>query len=464
MSSIFDDVKDYKENLLNKPDFTYSGLVIFCFIICILDYELILPFLEGNGIILTFKERTSLYSGSSLLYGLYWFHLRRGPIFKTGENGIFFAFNKIDSKTEDTLNILYQKMIASVESENISSKIKIKILPSHISVLNEKQAALIRRKSKAKVLIWGNVERGTINGKNKDLCFNNTIRFTFEHRLNRQGLYNFNKNISKIILRKDWSINESEQIIDRDYVVNNMKEISLYFIGWVLVLSPVRIDIDAGIEILGRIFVKYKEKIELDYDEKILVSKIEWLIGEYFAINFFNINPRIRDKNKGDKIERAKQLLEGVKDINIDKKYYILDECIINLLEGNISLAFENAEIATKITGGSSPFYSLAFLNYYTGKLGDGFANLKKAIGRNVPFDLLLIVEWYQEALSEDREKKYLNFPIGQIYYNLLKEADPQRSIAQESLSKFVDDYQMSLDPTILKMIDEASLMLKKIK
>ncbi len=74
------------------------------------------------------------------------------------------------------------------------------------------------------------------------------------------------------------------------------------------------------------------------------------------------------------------------------------------------------------------------------------------------------IVGWYEEALSENNDKKYLNFPIGQIYYNLLESADPQRTVTRESLSQFVADYKDNKDMTISEMVDEANKMLNKIK
>lgn len=157
LSKEADDLEKFIKNI--KPTFLYLFLGE---IIIIALFSLFFSLIE-KVFTLNFGLKLVIIFCFVILYFLYWYYKRKLPKFSEDENGILFAFNKIDTKTKEELDILFKKVTSNIEAENLESKVKIKILPEHISILNFKRSKEIREKSKAKVVIWGDVESGTIN-------------------------------------------------------------------------------------------------------------------------------------------------------------------------------------------------------------------------------------------------------------------------------------------------------------
>ncbi len=268
-----------------------------------------------------------------LIFVWHWIRKRNLPIFATDKNGILFAFSKINPKTQEILDILCKKIVASIESENLKSNIEIKILPEHISIFNPTKAKKIREKSKAKVVIWGGVESGTVNSQKKELIIGDPmIRFTYETKINEKKIDYFNQNISNIISIETWMIDEKEQIVGRNYLSRNIKIFSFYLIGWTLILSNIESDRDDGVKILQQILKDYKKRINLNNDEKLMVFNLDVQITLYYNEKIRNMNFRFTDKNNNEKIKIGRKLLNDSINSGISNKY-ILFECILDFLE-----------------------------------------------------------------------------------------------------------------------------------
>ena len=465
---MIEDFSDFEEKYVKNISPSFLGLffgeiatlVIILIIIFLIETILVL--------VLSYELKLLFILFALALYFLYWYSKRKIPKFKSDENGILFAFNKIDIKTKGELDILYKKVISNIESENLESKIKVVILPEHISILSLEKSKEIRENSGAKVVIWGGVESGTINPQKKALFISPTIRFTYETRIRREKIPFFNQNISNVVLDKTWVIDEKEQKIGRDYLSKNIKIFSLYLIGWTLILSNSKSERENGNKILQQILKEYKERNNLNNDEKLMVSNIEGQIVLYYNEKIRDMNFRFMDKSNKEKIQKGRKLLSVAVGGGVDKDKYLLFECILDFLENQPKeILIEKLKKEIESTNGKDApvFYSLAFVEYYDGDIEKGFKYLKKAIKLVTPVDQMSsIVGWYQEALFEKSDKKYLNFPIGQIYYNLLEQADPERKIAKESLSQFVSDYKENKDTVIIEGVNEANRMLNKIK
>lgn len=464
MSDIVNESLEFKENFLDKKVTSISELFIGIILITII-ISVILSFVN-DILILSQAEKIFIIMLFYVLYIFLWFSNRRCPKFKSDENGVLFAFNKIDKETEKILDTLYKKVISDIGSKNFQSRIKVNVLPANISILNTETAKKVREKSKAKVLIWGNAESSTINNEKKNLILDKNIFFTYEHRLGyKDGIKFFNQNISNVILRRNWNVDSSEQKIGRDHISENISDISLYLIGCSLILSPFVKDRVDGEEILAKIFKRYKAREgALNYDEKHMLGITELFLGRNFINDFIEMYFRLKDKNNKEKLSKGRDMIDRVANIGINESFYILNICILDLLEGNASLSFKHALESVKILNKScSSFYTLAFLSYYQGNLEKGFSYLKRAIKNNNSEELSSLVGWYEDALEEDNNKIYLNFSIGQMYYNLLEEFDCNRKIAKEALSNFVSFYEKEQDSIIIKMVNESRLMLKKI-
>lgn len=453
--------KIFVENL--KPTFfnLFIGIVLI-FVLFATFFDLTKEVLPWNT---ELKQKIIIFF--CLIFFWLWIRKRNLPIFTTDENGILFAFNRVCPETQKILNILYKKVITDIKLENTKSNIDVKFLPEHITVLNPEKAKKIREKSKAKVVIWGDTESGTINSQKKELIIS-MIRFTYETKIEEKKIPFFNQSITNVILKESWMIDEKEQVIERDYLSKNIKLFSFYLIGWTLVLSNSESDRNNGVEILQQILKNFKKRNNLTNDEKLIVLNLEIQITSYYNEKIRNMNFRFTDKNNNEKIKIGRELLSDIINSEVDRNKYLLFECILDFLENkprDVLIEKLKKEVEYTNRNDAPVFYSLAFVEYYYGYLENGFKYLKKAINLITPVDQMSsIVGWYEEALLEDNDKKYLKFPIGQIYYNLLESADPERKIVKESLNQFILDYKENKDMIVLEMIDEAEKMLNKIK
>lgn len=300
------------------------------------------------------------------------------------------------------------------------------------------------------------------------MIINPIIKFTYETRIKKEKIQFFNQNISNIILDKAWMVDEKEQKIERNYLSRNIKVFSLYLIGWTLILSNLESDRDIGVKILQRILKDNNKRNNLTNDEKLMVLNLQVQVALYYNEKVRDMNFRLTDSHNKEKIQKGRELLNDMVDSGIGEYEYLLFECTLDFLENKseeiLIKKIKKVEELTNMNS-SPPFYSLAFIYYYNGNFRKGFKYLKKAIKLITPVNQMSsIVGWYEEALSENSNKKYLNFPIGQIYYNLLESADLERKIVKESLTQFVLDYKENKDMVIIEMINEANKMLNKIK
>jgi len=393
-----------------------------------------------------------------LLSIIYWIIIvRKLPKFGKEEIGILIALTGIDKLTDDELIKLHKKTDSIILSENLNGKIKTKSVPIRLIPKIEKEAHILREKCRAKLIIWGNVDRGNINNQAHTIFI--PIFFSYQVKLSQKQFSPLQKNISNLVKQRKWLIADNNNAIDRSYLAENIEEVSLYIIGIVLFFNA---NLDQSIDLFSKIFKKYKLKQNLSNEDKIAINNIKFMVHSVYASRTRNLQLWSGNKKIEENIKQATVLVQKMKELDFDLS--------ASLVEAQIAFAQRNIPLSKKICQGAlknnpknpAIYFSLAFLFFYENDLPKAYMSFFGAL-QNHPFivgeQFISLARWYIEALNEDPKKEYLNFPLGILYCDLIKD----KILATEYLKKFIHIYGNSKDKILTKMTYHAQKRIKKI-
>lgn len=384
------------------------------------------------------------------------FVIRRLPKFSVDQIGILIALTGSDQATDEELIRLHRKIDTIIIQEGFKGKIIVKSVPIRLVPKEEKKAHSLRDKCNARLIIWGNVDRGNINNQAHTIFV--PIFFSYKVNLNQRDFAPLHRNISNILKQRKWLIADNNNAIDRTYLAENIEEISIYIIGLVLYFNK---DLDKAIDLLLRILKKYQSKQFQSEDDKIAMNNIRNLIENTYGSKIRSLELWPGSKKIEESIKLANSLTEEIKDFGFNS--------FALLIEAQVAFAQRNLSVSRKICHecfkyypkNPAPYFSLAFLAYYEKDLDDGFKYLFQALGNNVFLigdQFISLARWYIESLNEDPKKLYLNFPLGIMYNDLIKD----KILAIEYLEKFVNNYKEDESKIFKKMIYESKKRLKK--
>jgi hypothetical protein len=174
------------------------------------------------------------------------------------------------------------------------------------------------------------------------------------------------------------------------------------------------------------------------------------------------MNLQLHDRADTNKIKKGLKILQEIKEAGIRPSHFLL-EGIINLLQNKMPDSFKSIENAIKSAppDDSAPHFSMAFLKFYNGNIEEGVKELHIATRRGMKKGLdgmASIIGWYEEALVENKNKKYLNYPLG-ILYNEVN----QKILEKECLSLFLNDFRENQTVIIKQMKYEAEKRLRRL-
>jgi len=285
------------------------------------------------------------------------------------------------------------------------------------------------------LIVWGDADYG--NHKSEAHTFLKPIHFSYRVQLHPQEANILGNEIKKVLTNKKWSIRESDNLIEREYIANNLEEVALYIIGAVLYFSSRD---DEAIEFIQKVIDKYSYKQNASFDDKVAFFNIKiLLLGIYRRkINELELWPNSRKRS--EEIAKARVIIT-----ELDRNKFLqnarLLESAVDFAEGG-NRAKDLALEAYKINkNDSGPCFSLSFICFHDGNLVEGWKWLSLAISHKVTphlrFGTLSMARWYEETLINRKEEYYLHFPLGVLYY-LMRNYDP----AKESLTIFIDKYR----------------------
>jgi len=452
-------------------DFYYSEVqpiihkkIGFVFIWLLSEY--IFYYCSTNIFKISFEEVNLLYVliivfTTFLLLLFYWFFsINKIQKFNSDEIGIIIAFTKLDKKTDEELNKIHERIKQLIDENNFKTKISIRIVPDWLTPKNEYSAHKIRKKFRSKLIIWGNVDMGNISSDKCTVFV--PIYFSYDICLPPDKAAIINSGFNSVLANRKWIISEKNNIFDREFLLSNLEEISLYFVGTVLLFSNMN---DEAFEILGLVLKKYSQKNPQSTDDAIAIRNLIIFLDRIFydRIKIIDLYPNCRRKDEN--IKRSVSVINDFKDIIGFNLSVLLIESQVKFAEGNIPKAKSLLkDVYQKDLNNSAPCFSLAFLYFYEGDLNKGWHWLKLALSKRRTFrlgiDSVRIVRWYEESLREDSSKDFLNFPMAMIYYEIIGDYKS----AEESFEITLKKYKNSSEKIHQNIVWLSQKYLKKIK
>jgi len=442
---------------------TWRGFLFFFFFFFLLSSYLLKNLGEIN-IFSSFLIFLLIFGGSILLSTIIWLCLRKKPEFKDEEIGILIGLTQLDRKVDKELIKLKNNLEIIITAEKLKTLIKVKFLPNRFTSepLNKKEAHKLQDKTGAELIIWGNVDQGNINSE-PHIIFS-PISFSYKMPLPKKETGMLNENFTNLLKQKNWRIRERWNALDRKYIAKNIEEISLYIIGLILGFS-LKDDKEKAIEILKKALAKFKNKQFQSRDDEIAIDNILVAADFNFRIQIAALELWPSNSFIKQHIKRAKRIIKEMKKIKELAPYSYVFETVVAFADNNFPRAKRKAQQAYSFSPNDpTTSFGMAFISYYEGNLQDGykylFQALQQKIDRIVGSQRLSIIRWYGEIIEKEPQKTYLNFPLGIINFDLIKE----KIVAKECLKEFVQEYKNKKDNKIIRsMLYQAKKRLNKI-
>lgn len=389
---------------------------------------------------------------------IFWYaRFRRVSKFKEDEVGILVAISKYDMRVGEEIQLLSRKIQEIIRLNNFNYSIVVKTLPERYVPLDEGEAYQIRAKFRAKLIVWGRVEKGAVNSVEQTRF--SPVHFSYQVFVRPQDAPILNRVIQTVVSHRKWDISENNELIDRDYLAHNLEEVSLYIIGMVLFFAKRS---DEAIEILKEVLLRYYRKNVQTAEDAIAVDNLRIAIDRVLT----NMSAALRlwpgSTDTRNDLEKAKKIVVMKRECQLDGS---------ELIEAQIEFANNRVNQCKKLLKesvrlhptDSAAFFSLAFVAFFEGSLKDGSYYINKAVGLiKSPLgqaQLISVAVWYQQLLKEDAKKTYLHYPLGRIYM-----AYGDHKLAHDSFSKFSKRYRKSTDSVLRRMLQISDRKIQKLQ
>jgi hypothetical protein len=401
-----------------------------------------------------------LYVIISLIIILIWFVKRAVPKTRKGKIGILFGPAHVDAiRTE--LEDLFRKLRGEIESKDFLKIISIKTLPPNIEVGEHSKNLEILTKANAAVLICGNFETFTAEGKH----ITGFSSFTISARLLPATPQYAPVLLGDAIFGRQLSWT-AENTIHKNVVVNNLSEMARYIVGLSLIANA---KYDNAQAILHPLFIEIKQKynhkrlpieiirfkntIQKAYVVSLVKGVVEQYNKELTDENIFSLNIQTVQRWK-DTLNRA---------IDIDNQDYngYLSLAIINFLSNDVSGAKESIRRARQyipFQGQNLCDISEAFLLCFEGNLRVA-RKLYKKLTKNPPtyHTINSVCSFLNQAIGAFKDKPQIRF-----VYALLNDEYGDKSIASCEFNKFISEVEGN--EFYEKWKREASLRIKRLE
>lgn len=376
-----------------------------------------------------------------IIISIIWSILRKIPRFKKDKIGILFAlpYGAENSLTNDVLNKLYNKLQYNIHQRSLTSEFETKRAKPNNCPEKTEEGFEILEDSNATVMISGFVEEGNIS-KDEKVVQIPTITFFYKDYLRSLGAkVSFVQSIQDSLPKDKLIVRENRDLIDIEYVSNNLDLTALYIIGsgfYIKVARERKPDsIDKAIGIFEYLFVQLQSDSRESWRE--VIRRVLYLS---YNLKYSLMGWLPRDRADKDKILEGERIIARQKNIIKEHPGAYIQNGMLLFLKGDFPGAKQELELAIKYTGGidGAAHYSYAFIEFYQKRFKPGKEHLERAIDLSADklqlFNLDQIINFYHDALETDSVPQ-LNYPLGIIY----KKVKNDPNFAKKHLEAFIE-------------------------
>lgn len=299
-----------------------------------------------------------------------WAYWRSVPRLVDQKIGILFAPNS-DRDCEELVFSLYEQFKQDLSSRSISKRITHKLLPRDMAVNNADEANRMIELSGARLLIYGNVRKGNIDGEHTEGF--ESISFTVRHRnLAEAEVKPVLTGLANALVYRSFVSKAKNSFIDKRTLVVNIGEVASFFIAMALTLDGELNEAETILEELlstldGKL-LNSRNMIQLNLFRNSVSSCLTVTLEArcsqiYFEHVVDNVTQRYVDKYA----QECMELQERIVALNPrTSKYYLMD-AILHFHFGDIGKAKNCVKKALSLSpvNSAAPYYSAAFLDLW---------------------------------------------------------------------------------------------------
>ncbi|NUM79227.1 hypothetical protein HUU42_00375 [bacterium] len=303
-----------------------------------------------------------------LLLFCFWLYWRLLPSSHSMKTTIYFSPHS-DEECTDLIHKLYENFCNDLKKRGLSNRIVPYILPQNQTILNPRDAVEKLATTGARLAIHGEIEKGMINGE--EASGFKKISFTVKHRaINEDEAKILDNDFRSAFEDRRFFISEKNSFIEKSVVIDNLSEVSCFFIAIAMYLDN---DLNGSEELFEHLFHTIKVKTKTDSRLSSFQSSINRFLSLVYSERLYflyskslmnNItNPRLNDEAR-----KCLMLLKKMEQLDTLPLIYYLQYSIINFHFGNIIEAERIINDAKKtFKNDMIPFFSSAFLNLWKG-------------------------------------------------------------------------------------------------
>lgn len=405
--------------------------------ILLTQIQVLLP-AEPDGYIRFYTYSFFVVGLSNLFLLALWSYWRSAPRLANSKIGILFA-PSLDQECEALVNSLYEEFKRELSRRGISKKISHRLLPQHMAVNNAEDAHRLIERTGARLVIYGNVRKGKIEGEGLEGF--ESISFTVRHRnLAEAEVKPVLTDLANALAYRAFVSRDRNSFLDRRTLVENIGEVASFFIAMALTLDG---ELDRAESILDSLLLTLERKLEVSrsvlqlnlFKNSVSSCLTVALEAKCSQIYYEYVVDSVTQRRVDTYARACMDLLEKILRLNQKTSKYYLLEAVLHFHFGEVGRAKICVKKAIDLApkNSAAPYFSAAFLDLWQERYDRALMYYKKAEEcTDYTLDVILsVILFLQSIAGSHPERIQIKFALAYIndrFYDAYKAIEDYES------------------------------------
>lgn len=470
-----DNPKEFVEQIASlwRQRRTFKGLVGLTFF---LNSLLLLLFsgaffmLDKCGVVETSRSCAVFFATGALIIGIInvgmfvtWTYWRMLPINSKETITVLFAPHA-DRECSELVNRLFERFRDDLRTRRLDGLLQCRHLPEHYTVRDHQDAHALLQRSGARLIVHGRLQRGQVKGEQLEGF--RSISFTLRHRnLSPAEFPAVARDLGAALAFRAFCVNEKNSFIQRDVVVNNISEVSLFFIALGLTLDG---HVAEAIAILDPLLVEADKrastadgKPQFRVFVEAIRSCLTVALHAAFTLRYNkSLVNHVTDRSYDAEATACDELLQKLVRLNKRTDAFYLGRAIIRFHFGDMAGAKDAVEHAARLAPSdhAAPPLSKAFLLLWARDYRKAFLEYMRA-GKCREYNtetVTSVLLFLNTMLSLHPDRSELRFALAFVNDRFF-----DQEVARDEFRNFLEN---STDPELTDFVKFAQKRMEKIQ